>query len=41
MSVRFESIPVLDVNINNIQVLWPSLMKAVESATFIAIDTVS
>ncbi|XP_061181728.1 target of EGR1 protein 1-like [Saccostrea echinata] len=39
MAVRFESIPVLDVNINNLHHLWPSLMKAVESATFIAIDT--
>ncbi|XP_078319157.1 target of EGR1 protein 1-like isoform X2 [Crassostrea virginica] len=39
MSVRFESVPVLDVNTNNIEVLWPSLMKAMDSSTFIAVDT--
>lgn len=40
MSVRFESVPVLDVNTNNIEILWPSLMKAMDSSTFIAVDTV-
>ena len=40
-SAEFTSVPVVEVGTENMQHLWPSILLAVKSATFIAIDTVS
>lgn len=39
MTANFETIPVVDVHKENIQTIWPSLMLAIKSATYVAIDT--
>jgi len=36
-----SEVPVVEVHAGNIVELWPSLVHAVHSSTFIAIDTVS
>lgn len=41
MSASFETVSVVDVHKDNIQTIWPSLMLALKSATYVAIDTVS
>ncbi|KAK2160795.1 hypothetical protein LSH36_127g16051 [Paralvinella palmiformis] len=37
--VSLEKVPVIEVNTDNIVHLWPAILQAVQSATFIAIDT--
>ncbi|VDI57075.1 target of EGR1 protein 1 [Mytilus galloprovincialis] len=39
MSASFETVSVVDVHKDNIQTIWPSLMLALKSATYVAIDT--
>jgi len=36
-----SEVPVVEVHASNIIELWPSLVHAIRSSTFVAIDTVS
>ena len=39
--VSLEKVPVVEVNTDNIGQIWPAIIQAIQSATFLAIDTVS
>jgi len=41
MMTGVSEVPIVEVHAGNIVDLWPSLVHAVRSSTFIAIDTVS
>ena len=38
---RFSRVPVMTVNKDNFDELWPGMVKAVENSSFIAMDCVS
>ena len=37
----FHTVPVVDVSTENLTQIWPVLVSAMQSATFVAIDNVS
>jgi len=41
MMTGVSEVPIVEVHASNIVELWPSLVHAIRSSTFIAIDTVS
>ena len=41
MMTGVSEVPVVEVHASNIVELWPSLVHAIRSSTFVAIDTVS
>jgi len=41
MMSALSEVPIVEVHASNIVELWPSLVHAIRSSTFIAIDTVS
>jgi len=41
MMTGYSEVPIVEVQASNIVELWPSLVHAIRSSTFIAIDTVS
>jgi hypothetical protein len=39
--VSLENVPIVEVNKDNLVQLWPAIVLAIKSSTFIALDTVS
>ena len=41
MSASFHSVPVVDVSAENLEQVWPCLLRWIKETSFVAIDTVS